>query len=135
MKCPITIKPAPQAPRLRIQCRIVLLIRIRDRIVIVRQPREKVFEILFFVPSNQQFRQISLPVKDEMPGRGIGFAVVVEGGAWERTFAPDDALGAVGELHGEGVGDHAADVVADNVDFAFHRQLFVDESVEIARHC
>ena len=106
----------------------------RPRSLILRETVVEIFEVQTFLAGDQGGRELgSVALKVKMPEPGGMFVGFIDGGAWERTFTPDGACDDIGILGDVGVCDHAADVVADDVDGFFDAEVFGDEIVEVGR--
>lgn len=73
------------------------------------------FQVLLFVAADKEFWQVGHVVEIEMPERGGVFGGVVLGRAWEGAFTPDEGCDVVREQVRVAMCDHAANVVADDV--------------------
>ena len=87
------------------------------------------FEVHFLFARDEGDGDVGLALEVEMPeGRGV-LGVFVEGCPGEGTLAPDDAGDARRELSDVSVGDHAADVVAHDMNRFFDADVLGDQFI------
>ena len=91
------------------------------------------FQIDLLFARDKGDSDVGLSLEVKVPEGGGVFGVFVEFGTGERALAVDDAGDVRGELGGIGVGDHAANVVSDDVDRLFDAHMLRHQFEKILR--
>ena len=128
---------APQGAGLGVHEGVVFEVGRRDGAGVEGELIEEVAQVDLLSARHEGFGQVRDGVEDEVElplDCRHGFRDRVGLGAGERALAPDDARDELRVPRRVGVGDHAADVVADDVDWWGDGEVFVDQLDEVVGH-
>lgn len=133
LKGSVDVEPGPHRPRRGILrgVKVQILLGVGGRVH--GQAVVEVLDVLLLVARDEEFGEVGDGVEGEMPEARGKLVRVVDAGAGEGAFAPDEGGAGRGEEMGVGVGDHAADVVADDVHGVLDAQLGGQQGVQVGR--
>jgi hypothetical protein len=94
-----------------------------------------VLDIMLLPPLGEQLREVSLPVKVEVPyPRFFSAEVVINLGSRHRKLPKSSTGGVLGKAGCIGVSYHAAYIMAHNVDRLGDSKVLSEELVDVSRH-